>query len=496
LTSYAFRGVFVSLQENKIAHFSILSIADACAMRYYAKHMEHIKSDVESFARIRVVGVGGSGNNAVNHMVNAKVKGVEFVAINSDAQDLHHSQAKRKIHIGKNITKGLGAGGNPDMGRRAAEETKEEIANALKGSHMTFITGGMGGGTGTGAAPIVAKASRDLGALTIGVVTKPFLFEGQERMRSALEGIEELKKEVDALIIIPNDRLLAIIDKNTTIQQAFGICDEVLRQAVVGISDLITMPGIVNLDFADIRSVMENAGSALMGVGIGAGEKRAEDAARMAINSPLLEVSITGARGVLFAVAGGDDLGMLEVQEAARIITESVDPHARIIFGAFKDDTLKKNELKITVIATGFPESDSALKRARDAQSDRVMQPMTVRHDPYEQGATRDQFSEPEEEVRPAPPRSIFNTVMPRPRREEAPAPEPTKAPEFIEQAPAPAPLRPVPEAVEEPVSETERPWWRNASQNSSPNTNYEDDENDEWGAVPSFLRRTKGQNE
>src|SRR3989344_1191769 len=455
--------------------------------------MEHIKSDVESFARIRVVGVGGSGNNAVNHMVNAKVKGVEFVAINSDAQDLHHSQAKRKIHIGKNITKGLGAGGNPDMGRRAAEETKEEIANALKGSHMTFITGGMGGGTGTGAAPIVAKASRDLGALTIGVVTKPFLFEGQERMRSALEGIEELKKEVDALIIIPNDRLLAIIDKNTTITQAFSICDEVLRQAVVGISDLITMPGIVNLDFADIRSVMENAGSALMCVGIGAGEKRAEDAARMAINSPLLEVSITGARGVLFAVAGGDDLGMLEVQEAARIITESVDPHARIIFGAFKDDTLKKNELKITVIATGFPESDSALKRARDAQSDRVAQPLTIRHDPYESSAPRDQFTEPEEE-RPA--RSgIFNAVIPRPRREEAPQPI-IEAPE-VQAAPQPAPLRPIPEAVEEPAPESERPWWRNATTEAPTSRTTYEDENDEWGAVPSFLRRTKGgQNE
>jgi len=284
---------------------------------------------------------------------------VEFIAINSDAQDLHHSLAKRKIHIGKNLTRGLGAGGNPDMGRRAAEETREEIANAIKGSDMVFITGGMGGGTGTGSAPVVAKIAREGGALTVGVVTKPFLFEGQERMRLALQGIEELKQEVDALITIPNDRLLAIVDKETTVQSAFEQCDNILKQAVEGISDLITMPGIINVDFADIRSVMENAGSALMGVGISSGEKRAEEAARAAINSPLLEVSITGAKGVLFAIAGGDDLGMLEVQEAARVITESIDPQARVIFGAIKDDKLKKNEIKVTVIATGFPEEST-----------------------------------------------------------------------------------------------------------------------------------------
>jgi cell division protein FtsZ len=242
--------------------------------------MEQIKSDVESFARIRVVGVGGSGGNAVNHMVSSKVKGVEFIAINSDAQDLHNSLAKKKIHVGKNLTRGLGAGGNPEMGKRAAEETREEINNAIKGSDMIFITGGMGGGTGTGAAPVVAKIARESGALTVGVVTKPFLFEGQQRMLLALEGIEELKQEVDALITIPNDRLLAIVDKETTVRNAFEQCDNILKQAVEGISDLITMPGIINVDFADIRSVMENAGSALMGVGISSGEKRAEEAAR------------------------------------------------------------------------------------------------------------------------------------------------------------------------------------------------------------------------
>src|SRR6056297_3397093 len=321
--------------------------------------MEQIKTDVESFARIRVIGVGGSGNNAVNHMVNSKIKGVEFVSINSDAQDLHHSLAKKKIHIGKNLTRGLGAGGNPDMGRRAAEETREEISNSIKGSDMIFITGGMGGGTGTGAAPVAAKIARESGALTVGVVTKPFLFEGQERMRMALQGIEELKQEVDALIIIPNDRLLAIVDKETTVGSAFAQADNVLKQAVEGISDLITMPGIINVDFADIRSVMENAGSALMGVGVSSGEKRSEEAAQSAINSPRLEVSITGAKGVLFAIAGGEDLGMLEIQDSARVITESIDPQARVIFGAIKDDKLKKNELKVTVIATGFPEEST-----------------------------------------------------------------------------------------------------------------------------------------
>jgi len=319
--------------------------------------MEQIRSDIESFARIRVVGVGGSGKNAVNHMVSSKVKGVEFIAINSDAQDLHHSLAKKKIHVGKNLTRGLGAGGNPDMGRKAAEETREEIANAIKGSDMIFITGGMGGGTGTGAAPVVAKIARESGALTVGVVTKPFLFEGQQRMRLALQGIEELKQEVDALITIPNDRLLAIVDKETTVSNAFEQCDNILMQAVEGISDLITMPGIINVDFADIRSVMENAGSALMGVGISSGEKRAEEAAQAAINSPLLEVSITGAKGVLFAIAGGDDLTMNEIQEAAQVITESIDQNARVIFGAIKDNRLKKNELKITVIASGFPDA-------------------------------------------------------------------------------------------------------------------------------------------
>lgn len=401
--------------------------------------MEQIKPEVESFARIRVVGIGGSGKNATNHMINSKVKGVEFIAINSDAQDLHHSLSKRKIHIGKNLTRGLGAGGNPDMGRRAAEETREEIANALKGSDMVFITCGMGGGTGTGAAPIVAKIARDTGALTIGVVTKPFSFEGQERMRLAMQGIEELKKEVDALITIPNDRLLAIVDKDTTIKSAFGMCDDILKQAVEGISDLITMPGIINVDFADIRSVMENAGSALMGVGLSSGEKRAEEAARAAINSPLLEVSITGAKGVLFAIAGGDDMGMLEVNDAARIITESVDPHARIIVGVSRDEKLKKNEVKVTVIATGFPEIGGVSRAVFTAPVEREEE--TVR------GRIFNSLTTPKVKEEPATP---VVTIQEEPQTPQKTAAEP----------------RPV------AASETE------------------DDE--DWGAVPAFLRRSK----
>lgn len=317
---------------------------------------QKINPQVETFARIKVVGVGGSGTNAVNHMVESGVKGVEFIAVNTDAQDLQESSAKKKIHVGKNLTRGLGTGMNAETGKQAAEATKEEIEEALKGADMVFIAGGEGGGTCTGAAPVVASIARDLQALTVGVVTRPFTFEGAQRSRLAAQGIDELKKAVDALIIIPNDRLLAVANKETTLESAFKMCDEVLQSAVQGISDLIIKPGIINLDFADIRAILQDAGSALMGIGSGTGDKRAERAATMAINSPLLDVSIDGAKGVLFAVAGGDDLTMLEVQEAARIITESVDKDAKIIFGAINDNKLKKGEIKITVIASGFPE--------------------------------------------------------------------------------------------------------------------------------------------
>ena len=318
--------------------------------------MTRVKPEVEAFARIKVIGVGGSGLNTIDHMIRCKVKSVDFISVNTDAQNLHHNTSPRKIHIGKNLTRGLGAGMNPEIGRQAAEETKEEIQEAIKGADMVFLTAGFGGGTGTGALPIIAKTAKEQGALTVAVVTKPFSFEGAQRARIAEEGLQELKEAVDAMIVIPNDRLFGVIQKETTFASAFAMCDEVLRQAVEGISDLITLPGIINVDFADVKAVMKEAGSALMGTGSSQGEKRAEEAAKRAINSPLLDTSIDGAKGILFAIAGGQDMTMVEVQEAAKIITASVDEYAKIIFGAFYDDRLKKNEIKITVVASGFPE--------------------------------------------------------------------------------------------------------------------------------------------
>lgn len=316
--------------------------------------MAEIKPDIETFAKIKVVGVGGSGNNAISRMIDSKIKGVEFVAINTDAQALHHSRAAEKVHIGKNLTKGLGAGMNPEIGRQAAEENRDEIQEVLKGADMVFVACGLGGGTGTGAAPIVAETAKELGALTIGVVTKPFAFEGAQRRAIAEEGLANLRDRVDSLITIPNDKLLTIIDKKTTLVSAFRIVDDVLRQGVQGISDLITKPGIVNVDFADVRAVMEDSGSALMGIGIASGDDRAAEAAKAAINSPLLELSIDGAKGVLINVSGSSDLGMLEINEAANIITESIDPNAKVIFGAVVDDQIRKGEIQITVVATGF----------------------------------------------------------------------------------------------------------------------------------------------
>ena len=313
-----------------------------------------LKPELETFARIKVVGVGGSGSKAVTRMVERKIHGVDFIAVNCDAQDLHQAKAQTKIHIGKNLTKGLGAGMNPELGRQAAEENRDEIADAIKGADMVFVTSGLGGGTGTGASPIVAEVAKESGALTVGVVTKPFAFEGAQRMRIADEGWVKLRDRVDALITIPNDRLLSLVDKTTSLLSAFYLCDDVLRQAVQGISDLITLPGLINVDFADVRAVMQDAGSALMGVGVASGEDRAATAARAAVNSPLLDLSIDGARGVLFNVSGGQDMTMWEINEAAKVITESVDKEARIIFGAVHDERLKKGEFKITVIATGF----------------------------------------------------------------------------------------------------------------------------------------------
>ncbi len=316
--------------------------------------MAEIKPPVETFARIKVVGVGGSGGSAISRMIESKLRGVEFVAINTDAQALHHNKAAEKVHIGKNLTKGLGAGMNPDIGRQAAEENRDEIQDVLKGADMVFVTCGLGGGTGSGAAPIVAETAKEIGALTVAVITKPFSFEGAQRRAIADEALENLKERVDTLITIPNDKLLQIIDRKTTLINSFKIVDDVLRQGVQGISDLITKPGIVNVDFADVRAIMADSGSALMGIGIGTGENRSAEAAKAAINSPLLELSIDGAKGVLFNVSGSVDLTMLEINEAANIITESIDPNAKVIFGAVIDETMKKGEVHITVVATGF----------------------------------------------------------------------------------------------------------------------------------------------
>lgn len=413
--------------------------------------MPQIQPEVEAFARIRVIGVGGSGVNAINHMVESKMRGVDFIAVNTDAQNLHHSPAKKKIHIGKNLTRGLGAGMNPEIGKRAAEETKEEIQQSLKGSDMVFVACGMGGGTGTGAAPVVAGVSKELGALTVGVVTKPFTFEGQQRMRLAEAGIEEMRKEVDALIVIPNDRILATIAKDATLRQAFAMCDNVLKQAVEGISDLITNPGIINVDFADIRAVMQNAGSALMGIGTASGENRAAVAAKAAVSSPLLDLSINGAKGVLFAIAGGEDLGMIEVHEAAKIITESVDPNAKIIFGAIKDDKLKKDDVRVTVIATGFP-ADGISPRGTS-----VFNPSST--------SARTAEETKDERTPTSTLGKIFNSPTP-------PAPK--------------EPVAPVREQIKD-IAIEEKPL---SPQDLKPKK--EDEDEDEWGAVPSFLRRPK----
>jgi len=390
--------------------------------------MPNITPDIEAFARIKVIGVGGSGKNAVNHMINSKVKGVDFITINTDSQELHHSSAKKRIHIGKNLTRGLGTGMNPEMGKRAVEESKEDVQEAIKGADMVFVACGLGGGTGSGASPMVARTAKELGALTVGVVTKPFFFEGQQRSKVAELALEELKKEVDAIIVIPNDRLLSTIDKSTTVKNAFAICDEILRQAVEGISDLITTPGIINIDFADIRTVMENAGSALMGIGSASGENRAIEAAKLAINSPLLDISIHGAKGVLFSIAGGEDLTMFEIQDAAKIITESIDPQAKVIFGTVRDEKLKKNEVKITVIAAGF------LSGAKDGDGSTPI----VRQENISKEI--DTIAKDDKKGK------IYNNIS-----------------------------IPVKEKITEEKKEIK-----------------EDDDDDDWGAVPAFLRRSK----
>ncbi|MFA5744795.1 MAG: cell division protein FtsZ [Candidatus Paceibacterota bacterium] len=417
---------------------------------------KRIEPEIETFARIRVVGVGGSGKNAVNHMIESKVRGVEFIAVNSDAQDLHRSLAKRKIHIGKNLTRGLGTGMNPELGKRAAEETRQEIQEALSGSDMVFITCGMGGGTGTGSAPTIAKIAKEIGALVIAVVTKPFSFEGAQRKDIAEYGLAELKKEVDAYIVIPNDKLLAIVDKNTSAKNAFALCDEILRQAVEGVSDIITTPGDINTDFNDIKAIMEGAGPALMGIGIADGDDRAREAANQAVNSPLLDVSISGAKGILFVVAGSDDLGIMEVQEAAKVISESVDKTAKIIFGIMHDDKLKKGQVRIIVIATGFPESEASVSHSAPERS--LFSMPTERHE--------------EERGR------IFHEIL---KREEKKEEKPEVSQKKIEID------------LDESTSDddTDEPIVTALPHKREDMPIVPEDDN-AWGAIPTFLRRHK----
>lgn len=327
--------------------------------------MSQIRPNIETFAKIKVVGVGGSGSAIVDRMIQKRVRGIEFLALNTDAQALHSCQAAKKVHIGRKVTKGLGAGMDPDLGRRAAEESQEQIHNCLKEADMVFITCGLGGGTGTGAAPVVASIAREIGALTVAIVTKPFSFEGVQRRMIAERGIEDLTPKVDTIITIPNDRLLQIVDKKTSLLDAFSVVDDVLRQGVQGISDIIVIPGLVNVDFADVKTIMQDAGTAWMGIGRAQGETRGVEAAKQAVNSPLLEISIDGAKGILFNVTGGKDLTMHEIDEAAKIITEKTDPEAKIIFGAVIDEKFQ-DEVKITVIATGFQKKETGVIEGKE----------------------------------------------------------------------------------------------------------------------------------
>ncbi len=387
--------------------------------------MAEVKPDIETFAKIKVVGIGGGGGAAINRMISDKIKGVEFIVINTDVQALHQNLAPHKLPIGKTVTRGLGAGMNPDMGRRAAEESANEIRNVLNGADMVFLTCGLGGGTGTGAIPEVAKLAKDIGALTIAVVTKPFSFEGAQRRRIAEEGYSLLLQHVDTIITIPNDRVLQIIDKKTSLLDAFKVVDDVLRQGVQGISELITIPGLINVDFADVKAIMENSGSALMGIGRATGENRAVEAAKQAIASPLLEVSIDGAKGILFTITGGTDLGMHEVAEAAKIITGSADEDARVIFGSNIDESMGE-EVRITVVATGF---DSRERRtispgAVEVQSQNTWTPTALR------------VREDDQSRRPAKP-----TISYQPQPMQPPRPTPIQAPVFTQ----PKPMMPPP---------------------------------------------------
>jgi cell division protein FtsZ len=412
----------------------------------------------ESFAQIKVIGVGGGGGNAINRMITEGLGGVEFVAVNTDNQALMMSKAKTRVRIGDKLTRGLGAGGNPEIGRKAAEESSDELYEVLRGADMVFIAGGMGGGTGTGASPMVAQIAKELGALTIGVVTRPFGFEGARRNQAAEAGIEALKSQVDTLIVIPNDRLLQIADKKSTLQQAFSLADDVLRQGIQGISELITVPALINLDFADVRTIMSEGGAALMAVGRAAGDDRARKAAEAAIASGLLDVTIDGARGILFNITGGNDISLFEVNEAAAIIKESAHPEVNLIFGAQIDPNMG-DEVRITVIATGFEQSRVARKME---QQQRVSVPLQ-RQQPTQQQMP--QRSQPQQPYQPSAPQQPQQNYQQPQQPQQAPYQQP---PQQLPEQPRPQPQQP--------------------RQDSAPRV-YEDSEDIE---IPTFLRRRK----
>lgn len=444
--------------------------------------MAEVKPDIETFAKIKVLGIGGGGGSALNRMIREKLRGVDFVAVNTDVQALQANLATSKVPIGKTVTRGLGAGMNPEIGRRSAEESANEIRNMIAGSDMVFLTGGLGGGTGSGALPEVAKIARENGALTVAVVTKPFSFEGAQRKRIAEDAYAALAEQVDTIITIPNDRVLQVIDKKTSLLEAFQIVDDVLRQGVQGISEIITLPGLINVDFADVKAIMENAGSALMGIGRASGENRAVDAAKMAIASPLLELSIDGAKGILFTVTGSPDLAMYEVAEAAKVITGSADDDAKVIFGANIDESLQ-DEVRITVVATGFDsrERRSAPSRAGDIEiaPRGSWQPSKPAEEP------RKSFGSPfnAHQVAPQPQRqSPFESRSVKPQPQRQPEPEPVEdlyeeiEPEPMPEPPKPA-MRPLTNAFQaKPIG------------GKPPEKNDKDDDDDL--GIPAFIRR------
>lgn len=393
--------------------------------------MPQVKPKIETFAKIKVIGVGGAGGSAVDRMVKSGIRGVDFMVMNTDVQALHHNAAPYKLHIGKTVTRGLGAGMNPEMGRRSAEEAQNEIREALKDTDMVFITCGLGGGTGSGASPIIAQIAKEIGALTVAIVTRPFTFEGPQRTKIAEQAYNDLAKNVDTIITIPNDRVLQIIDKNTPMLESFKIIDDVLRQGVQGISELITVPGLINVDFADVKSIMSNTGSSLMGIGIASGETRALEAARAAISSPLLELSIDGARGILFTITGGASLGMQEVAEAAQIITESADDNVRVIFGAVIDEKME-DEIRVTVIATGFEEEETVRSLLLEEETPIAFPVKKSRFTPHKQRETAKapimtkKEPEEEEEEKPVSPFSRKSVGFRKPSVLEKPKPKPT----------------------------------------------------------------------